>query len=217
MNILVTGSSGLIGSEAVEYTVTDTIPDRTDCLLLSPEQLQECLAVCERIKSRMAPDQSVDGVTMLNFDHFMRRLGDPRAAVAEYDSEFVDRLPCYVGWTYARILADGNVNSCLKSHRFPVGNVYEQSFADIWNGTRQREFRQHALAPSKAADPFFKLMGNDPSCQVGCYKSCDNLGENVPFHETMQRLAPWERSMLESAAAMLKRRREPAPTQGDDP
>jgi hypothetical protein len=128
--------------------------------------------------------------------------------VAEYDSDFIDKLPCYVGWTYARILADGNVNSCLKSHRFPVGNLYEQSFTEIWNGARQREFRQHALAPSKAADPFFRLIGNDPKCQVGCYKSCDNLGENIPFHETMQRLAPWERMMLDQAVQFLQQRRQ---------
>lgn len=195
-------------SEAVEYTVTDTIPDRTDCLLLSPEQLKECRAICDRIRARMGPDNTVDGVAVFNFDQFIRRLSDPRAAVAEYDSEFIDRLPCYVGWTYARILADGNVNSCLKSHRFPVGNIYEQTFAQVWNGARQREFRQHALAPSKAADPFFKLIGNDPKCQVGCYKSCDNLGENIPFHAVMEAMPLWELNMLRSAAAMLGQHHE---------
>lgn len=196
------------GCEAVEYTVTDTIPDRTDSLLLSPEQLKEALELCRRIRSRMKPDNTVEGVSVLNFDHFERRLGDPGAAAAQYDSQFLDALPCYVGWTYARILADGNVNSCLKSHRFPVGNIYEQSFSEIWNGERQKEFRKHALAPSKEKDPFFKLIGNDPKCKVGCYKSCDNLGDNIPFHHQMQTLAPWERSMLESAAGMLKRQRE---------
>ncbi len=195
------------GCEAVEFTVTDTMPGRTDCLLLSSDQLKEARALCDRIRARMKPDSTVDGITILNFDHFERRLRDPGAAVAEYDSQFLNNLPCYVGWTYARILADGNVNSCLKSHRFPVGNIYEQSFSDIWNGERQKEFRKHALVPSKEADPFFKLMGNDPKCKVGCYKSCDNLGDNIPFHHQMQTLAPWERSMLESAAQMLKQHR----------
>jgi sulfatase maturation enzyme AslB (radical SAM superfamily) len=194
----------------VEYTVTDTVGGYTDCLLLNAQQLRETQELCRRIESRMDPQRRIGECQVLGWEHFTRRISDPKAEVAEYDSGFVDSLPCYVGWTYARVTAEGNVSSCLKSHQFPIGNIYEKGFAEIWNGERQREFRRHALVPSKAADPFFKIIGNDPRCQVGCYKSCDNLAENLGMDRVMKRLAPFERSLLTSAARFLRERRSRA-------
>ncbi|MBN1586946.1 MAG: radical SAM protein [Candidatus Omnitrophica bacterium] len=186
------------GSDAVEFTVTDTVGGLTDSLLLNAEQLEEARALCRRIETRMEDACRVGTCQVLNWEHFTRRLADPRAEQAEYDSGFVDNLPCYVGWTYARITAEGNVSSCLKSHKFPIGNIYESDFSTIWNGERQKEFRRHALVPSKAEDPFFKIIGNDPKCRVGCYKSCDNLGENLGMKHVMDRLRPWERRLLDT-------------------
>ena len=194
-------------SNAVEFTVTDTIAGYTDCLILNAEQLEESRRQCKRIEKRAGKHLKINGCQILNWEHFLRRLNDPRAERAEYDSEFIKTLPCYVGWTYARVNPDGTVNSCLKSHRFPLGNLHESSFADIWNGAEQRTFRSHALAQDKAKDSFFRIIGNDPECELGCYKSCDNIFDNQKMEVVMKGLAPFERFLLDRGAMFLKKGR----------
>jgi anaerobic magnesium-protoporphyrin IX monomethyl ester cyclase len=194
-------------SNSVEYTVTDTVGGYTDCLLLNSTQLEECHRQCRLIEKRANNNNMyAKDCQILNWDLFKRRLNDPNACLAEYDGALVNALPCYVGWTYARVNPDGNVNSCLKSHKFPVGNLFESSFSDIWNGSKQAEFRRHALVRDKAQDRFFKIMGNDSSCDVGCYKTCDNIADNQRMHAVMQRLSRVEKSILERIIQLSHRR-----------
>lgn len=184
-------------SDAVEFTVIDTIPGATDVLALSRQQRARVLEQCEQLKS------SPDGLHLHNLDNFSRRIADPGAESALYERGFIETMPCYVGWLFARIMPDGNVNSCLKSHRFPVGNLYERSFRQIWNSREQIHFRQKTNRAAKD-DPFFALIGNDPECKVGCYKSCDDLGRNVRMFNLVNSLTPFERFILRSCARFLK-------------
>ena len=63
------------------------------------------------------------------------------AEVANYDAEILNQMPsCYAGWSFARILATGEVNSCLKSFKMPVGNIFESSFPEIWQNEKQEEY-----------------------------------------------------------------------------
>jgi MoaA/NifB/PqqE/SkfB family radical SAM enzyme len=51
------------------------------------------------------------------------------------------RVPCYVGWYFALVLADGTVGpccECLKS----IGTLQKQRFRDIWFGEQYRRFRR---------------------------------------------------------------------------
>jgi sulfatase maturation enzyme AslB (radical SAM superfamily) len=117
------------------------------------------------------------------------------AQQAEYDSAFLDTMPCYIGWLFARIMPNGDVNSCLKSHRFPIGNLHKEPFKKIWNSPKQYHFRNKTLKGPKQ-DEFFRLIGNDPDCKVGCYKSCDDIGRNVGMHQKIQALSESEKRML---------------------
>ncbi|HEX68453.1 MAG TPA: radical SAM/SPASM domain-containing protein [bacterium] len=90
-----------------------------------------------------------------------------------YACDIVDKIPCYTGWLYARVEADGEVIPCCKGHAFPVGNIFEKSFWEIWNGEKERLFRREGRKLLKEG-PIFQL--------IGCRKGCDNIGLNISFH-----------------------------------
>ncbi|MBU1913535.1 MAG: SPASM domain-containing protein, partial [Candidatus Omnitrophica bacterium] len=189
-------------SEAVEFTVIDTIPGKTDKLLLSDKEAHILLENCRKIKERHDKDFK-NKLQLLGFEQFMRRVSNIDAASAEYDSNIIGKIPCYAGWAFVRILADGNVNACLKSHRFPVGNILGQDFRKIWNGSPQRYFREKTIE-FKQDDPFFSMIGNDPDSKMGCYKSCDNIGHNMNMHGRLASLNKFERNALKGIANIMK-------------
>lgn len=188
-------------SEAVEFTVIDTIPGKTDVLLLNEKEKQAVLGQCTIIKERHK--DASKKINLFGFEQFIRRISNADSGKAEYDSDIVGTMPCYAGWAFVRIMADGNVNSCLKSHRFPVGNIFEEDFRVIWNNALQRLFREKTLAMDKN-DPFFSLIGNDPDSKMGCFKSCDNIGHNRDLHGRLALLKPVEKKILAYISAMLK-------------
>lgn len=185
------------GAEAVEFTVVDTIPGATDKLLLNKGQRKEVLAQCERVLKRK------NKIRVLNMEHFMRRLSDDGADHAQYDSGFLGKTSCYVGWVFSRIMPDGDVNFCLKAHRIPVGNLYKDSFHEIWNSAKQKEYRGKTLRFDKN-DGFFQLIGNDEQCKMGCYKSCDDLGRNHQVQKQLMALSPFEKLLLKFYAGVKK-------------
>lgn len=193
-------------SESLEFTVIDTIPNATDSLLLNKNQVEEAVRKCNALKSRIDKGEFKNKLEVLNFERFYRRISSRLAEEGQYDRDLLDGLPCYVGWTFTRILADGNVNSCLKSHRFPVGNIYEQKFSKIWNSAKQKEFRKNALK-SKEGNPFFAFIGNDPNLKLGCYKSCDDIGRNVYMQSKISSLGRSERFLLKNLARYFRSRR----------
>ncbi|MFA4989399.1 MAG: radical SAM protein [Candidatus Omnitrophota bacterium] len=174
-------------SDSVEFTVVDTIPGATDKLLLSDGQRKAILEQFSQVNQ--------DGKKIINREHFLRRIANQDARQAEYDSRFIDTLPCYIGWLFARIMPNGDVNSCLKSHRFPVGNIHQESFKDIWNSRKQMYFRNKTKSANKE-DPFFKLIGNDPDSRIGCYKSCDNIARNIAMDKKIKSLTVYDKVVL---------------------
>lgn len=191
------------GSERCEFTVVDTIPARTEGLLLSDKQSEELSAMCEKVKNDARYRDPLGRPIVENIEQFSRRLSSAHSTAAEYDKGYLDSMPCYVGWLFARIIADGNVNSCLKSHRMPIGNLYRDDFSRIWNGRKQREFRR-ATVSGKKDSPIFQMIGNDPNKKVGCFKSCDDLGRNLFMHQKINSLTAFERMVLKAAAAKCR-------------
>ncbi|MDD5027094.1 MAG: radical SAM protein [Candidatus Omnitrophica bacterium] len=174
-------------SDFVEFTVVDTIPGATDKLLLSDGQRKAILEQFSRVQQ--------DGGKIINREHFLRRVANQDARQAEYDSRFIDALPCYIGWLFARIMPNGDVNSCLKSHRFPIGNIHQESFKDIWNSRKQMYFRSKTKSANKD-DPFFKLIGNDPESKIGCFKSCDNIAQNIEMDKKIRSFNLYDKLVL---------------------
>ncbi|MFA5090199.1 MAG: radical SAM protein [Candidatus Omnitrophota bacterium] len=188
-------------SEEVEFTVVDTIPGCTDTLLFQQGQADDVLAMCRLMKENKEYCTQKGRLIISNFEQFMRRVESEYAGAAEYDRGFIDSIPCYVGWLFARVLADGNVNSCLKSHRIPIGNLYKDNFDKIWNNAKQRMFRRCMQSKVKDHD-LLSFIGNDPGKKIGCYKSCDDLGRNMIMHQKINKLSPVQVRLLKTLATV---------------
>jgi MoaA/NifB/PqqE/SkfB family radical SAM enzyme len=192
-----------VGAESVEFTVLDAKPGYTDCLLLNAEQRLELLARCRQIAARA--ERGELAVELFRFDQFLRRISTPAGTTGLYDEDVINTLPCTVGWTFARVMPDGNVNPCLKAHRYPLGSIYESSFREIWSSPRQYEFRLCANKRRKEGE-IFSLIGNDPSTSVGCFRGCDDLGRNEETYARLRALTAAERARLRLAGSYLRRR-----------
>jgi glycosyltransferase involved in cell wall biosynthesis/MoaA/NifB/PqqE/SkfB family radical SAM enzyme len=192
-----------VQADSVEFTVVDTKPGYTDYLLLNEEQRLDLYKRCQKIADQIVREQiSLD---LFRWDQFMRRISTSDSTTGNYDRNIINALPCTIGWTFARVLPDGNVNPCLKGHRYPIGNIHEASFREIWSSPRQYEFRRQANQLEKKG-PIFRLMGNDPSAEVGCFRGCDDLGRNEFTYARLKKLSPAERAALAAAAKLLRER-----------
>jgi len=190
-------------SDSIEWTLVDTVPDRTDALLLSDEQQKWLYEESRRIHKWIVEDEKESRVQLFMFDQFLRRISGSHTTVGEHDRTIIDSLPCTVAWQFARVLANGNVNGCLKAHRIPTGSVNEKSFREIWTGKNQREFRKKTNVYTKS-DPWFSNIGNDPDAKCGCYKSCDDLGRLTHLFNRMKDLPNWKMAVLKAAQLWLR-------------
>ncbi|MFD5536628.1 SPASM domain-containing protein [Streptomyces sp. NPDC127079] len=50
---------------------------------------------------------------------------------------------CAVPWRYAEISARGEVTTCHTFYDVPLGNIYESSLLDIWQGDQAKKVRKH--------------------------------------------------------------------------
>ena len=130
------------------------------------------------------------GLDINAFDHFLRRM--TRTPLEElgrgdYDRDIVEATPCRIGWTFARITADGLAGPCLKGDKKPMGTIYEKRFSELWYSEKWNEFRARANSCSKF-DPYFKTLR--------CHATCDNLGDNLGAQKALQSLGAGERVQL---------------------
>jgi MoaA/NifB/PqqE/SkfB family radical SAM enzyme len=166
------------GCNAIEFTVPDVIPGVTDSFLLDREQLRFLKQEVGRISKGLK--EMNPRFTIANKNIFIKRISDPRACFGEYDSS-IDSVPCYAGWTFLRLRANGDFNSCLKSHRIPIGNIYKESPLTVWNNSLQQEFRQKSARASRET-AYFSNLGNSDNTDIGCRRVCDNILVNEHFH-----------------------------------
>jgi radical SAM superfamily enzyme YgiQ (UPF0313 family)/MoaA/NifB/PqqE/SkfB family radical SAM enzyme len=181
-------------SDIVEFTVIDIVPDKTEHLLLNSHERKCVIKSCENIRKKLLVRNNK--IKISNFDLFIRRISNPDSEYGIYDSDIVHRIPCYAGWTFSRVSANGDVNFCLKSHRLPVGNIYRDKFSNIWNSSLQGELRKKALLKKK--DDFFRMVGNgDDAGRIGCERVCDDIVRNIYTHNKFMSLTLYEKMMLE--------------------
>lgn len=190
-------------SESVEFTVLDTIPGKTDVLMLNKDQMKELRIAAEKLQKRVETMKAhgQKPPILFRFEQFLRRISDDDCVDGNYDKNIIDSIPCTVGWNFSRIMPNGNVNGCLKAHRIPIGNVNHESFKDIWNSPKQKYFRQKTNVFEKS-DPFFSKIGNDPGAACGCYKGCDDLGRNEHIYTAMRYLPAHEKIFLRGCAKL---------------
>lgn len=190
-------------SESVEFTLVDTMPDRTDSLLLTKEQQQWLYEEAQRIYQWIVVDEKESRIQLYMWDQFLRRISDHNTTEGNHDKNIVDSMPCTVGWQFARVLANGNINSCLKSHRIPTGSLHETGFTDLWTNEKQEEFR-HYTNVYKKEDPWFSNIGNDPNAKVGCHKACDDLGRIEHMNARIKAMPKWKMAILKAAQMYLR-------------
>ncbi len=191
------------GSESVEFALVDTMPDKTDKLIMDSQQIKELQGIAYDISRKADKNNYYEGVLISAFDRFLKRISSPYdLASATYDRNIIDKTPCYIGWCFSRIMANGDVNACLKAHRIPTGNLHNATFRQIWNGKNQRYFRKKTLACAKSGH-FFRLIGNDPGTkEAGCYKSCDDIDRNISIHRRIMSLSAHERKIAKFFARL---------------
>jgi glycosyltransferase involved in cell wall biosynthesis/MoaA/NifB/PqqE/SkfB family radical SAM enzyme len=188
------------GSEAVEFTVVDTVPGKTDVLLFDDEARERLLVESLALQRRL--EASGEAGRLFGYDHWLRRLRTQGVVEGLGDASIVHTFPCTIGWTFLRVMPDGNVASCLKSHRIPIGNINDERLPALWNNRNQREFRRKTNVLEKH-DPWFSNIGNDPAAACGCEKSCDDLGRNLAMDRRLKSLGRHERTLLKHAAGVL--------------
>jgi len=165
--------------DGIEFGVMDAIPGLTDYLLLNKEQVnfvqKNFIEILKYLKSKKTC------LKVVNREVFLRRISNNKAYLGEYDS-FLDRIPCYAGWTFLRLRANGDFNSCLKSHRIPIGNIYKENIALAWNNSYQQQFRIKSLAMPRDKG-YFSFIGNCNDGEIGCKRICDNMLVNINLHK----------------------------------
>jgi MoaA/NifB/PqqE/SkfB family radical SAM enzyme len=178
-----------VRANSMEFVPIDIIPGKTDVLLLNRKQIK---IVRNSIKGQIKKLERLEDEHLFhipfiqNVNLFFKRLSSKNADKGEYEEITVSKMPCYVGWAFARILADGTVTPCLKAHHISIGNIYHRSFKEIWNSPKQEEFRAKTLSLNPD-DPYFKKIGNTADKKFGCLKSCDNIKINIEMHKRFQR------------------------------
>lgn len=85
--------------------------------------------------------------------------------------------PCYYGWLSSRIDFTGNVYLCCHCD-IPAGNIYENSFKEIWFGNAYREMRKEA----------FQINVRQTSVKGCSCNSCCNFIPNIKLYRLLNPL-----------------------------
>lgn len=176
-----------VEADEVHFTMVDVVPGKTGTLLLSTNELQLLVESLGRIKPHVDrhnlyhDPETGRSIHLTNFHEFFSKLSQQEVEEGVYDLKAVNQVPCYIGWLYTRVMADGRVVPCCKGHLLPMGNLNDKRFYDIWNSTRYKIFRKKGLLTEKS-NPYFSVMGSDGAGRTGCL-NCDNIIHNIVMHD----------------------------------
>lgn len=183
-----------VGANTVSFTPMDPIPGKTDILLLNEKERNELInkynKAVNKWKKNYAPK-----LKLVGHEQFLRRISNRNSTKGKYDTDIIDHIPCYAGWSFVRILANGDVDPCLKSVKAPLGNIYKKRFKEIWYSEKYNIFREKAKNVKKT-DPYF--------LNIDCYGSCDNLELNLAIHNKICSMSKIEQFMTYLMRNMIK-------------
>lgn len=178
-----------VQADSVYFAVLDPIEGYTDGLLLKPDQVVQVNRQLDRIEKRNQALPERQRLELENWEGFRRRINSSASQQqGSYDAAVIDAIPCYVGWIFARILANGDVAPCCRGSNLPMGNINTDGFKKVWHSDRYREFRIKAKTLSKS-DPYF--------APIGCHMTCDNLMHNEMLHQRLSALSDEDRRRIE--------------------
>ncbi len=187
-----------IGADEVHFTLVDTVPGKTESLLLTEEQHALLQMSCVRLRrdvdqyNEYSEPSTGRRIQVTNFHEFCDKLMQAEIEKGVYDRRALNAIPCYIGWLFTRIMADGRVVPCCKGRRLPMGNLHKHDFKEIWNSPVYCQFRNNGRFMDKSA-AYFSVMSNDNSGVPGC-ANCDNVMHNTVMHDKFlfsTRLLSW--------------------------
>ncbi|MCA9773383.1 MAG: radical SAM protein [Myxococcales bacterium] len=101
--------------------------------------------------------------------------------------------PCYAGYYFSVILADGSVHPCCQSLR-ELGDLRTEGFADVWRGARYQEFREQGFEPRSDSIPGARC-GECGLCVQNAVLRAGRRGQGVGGWLTV--LSHWNRTFLD--------------------
>lgn len=182
-----------VGANMYLFQVMDAILGYTDNLLLSEAQSQELIEDIKQLEGKMSRLQMQYNICVSELNEFVRRVSSKYASKGCYDQEERANKPCYAGWFFSRITAEGNVNFCLKTDEYPISNLFKARFKDIWNSKKYADFRNQMLDSQKKFDR-----------PLRCGTTCDNRGENIGAYNRICSFSSNEKFFIKSLKIILK-------------
>lgn len=173
--------AGETGCEELELGVADVIPGLTDMYILNAGQIEEIKGLFGSLRRGEIDDH---GVKIVNGGIFLKRVSSPGALSGEYDPE-ISQDACFAGWFFLRLRANGDFNSCLKSHRRPIGNINREPFSAVWNNPDQQRFRSQGLNIPRDNGQY-GFIGNGGGQGCGCSRVCDNILINKRYNDILR-------------------------------
>lgn len=156
-----TGCNGLF------FSIIHNINGASTSFLLSAEEEQIAQSHLIRAKKRLN-DLSIKH----NIDEVLRRF--------EVGGMVWKKFPCYIAWFHARVGIDGEVTPCGHCD-IVFGNIYENTFHEIWNGLAIRTFRKQTLTRQGLS-----YMSKNCDCFYCCF-----LKDNIQVHRLFKWFFPF--------------------------
>ena len=118
------------------------VDDHTGALVLNKRRL---LDYNQRIAPALASRALAFGLMRQISEAFPFGITKPELASSRdgrYARGLYERQPCYAPWTHALVAADARVAPCCGAPLVTLGDLHEQSFAEIWRGEAYRHLRE---------------------------------------------------------------------------
>lgn len=154
------------GCDSVAFTYFRDWGGECHSLTVSPEDAQSIRPALAAAGRRLHA-----GGVRHNIPEYLARARSGHQAWREF--------PCYAGWYGCYVNVDGTVTPCSRC-RMRMGNLLEQSFAEIWNGPQYREFRRRTSTRTGLAS-----LGSVCNCD-----NCCQVRDNVRVHRVFRWFAP---------------------------
>jgi len=120
------------GIDRVHFSVmTDFSQENLKPFVLNPQEIQTAGHQLENLRSLL----------------HQRHLGHNIDAVLlryRIGRSVLRRVPCYTAWFYSFVDTGGKVRICQRTAE-ALGDLHEQTFSQIWNGSAYRSFRRQTL------------------------------------------------------------------------